>query len=83
MTSATMHQAKTNLSKLIKEACKGEEIIITRRKVPVARLVPIGKARARRKPGVLRGKLKVGARFFDPLLAEELAAWEESNASAD
>jgi prevent-host-death family protein len=37
----TVHQAKTNLSRLIKEAESGKEVIITRGKVPVARLVPI------------------------------------------
>jgi prevent-host-death family protein len=83
MTSVTVHQAKTNLSKLIKEACQGEEIVIARGKVPVARLVPVRKIRAQRKPGALRGKLHVGAEFFEPLPAEELAAWEQGNAPAD
>ena len=39
--SYTVHQAKTNLSRLIREAQKGKEVIITRGKEPVARLVPI------------------------------------------
>lgn len=39
--SYTVHQAKTNLSKLIKEAENGKEVVITRGKVPVARLVRI------------------------------------------
>jgi prevent-host-death family protein len=83
LTSVTIHQAKSQLSKLIKQACQGEEIIIARGKFPVARLVPIGKIRARRKPGALRGKLHVGTKFFEPLPAEELAAWGQSDATAD
>ena len=39
--SYTVHQAKTNLSRLIKEAEEGKEVIITRGKTPVARLVAL------------------------------------------
>ena len=39
--SYTVHQAKTNLSRLIKEAENGAEVVITRGKKPVAKLVPI------------------------------------------
>ena len=42
MTSTfTVHAAKTNLSKLIERAEKGEEIVIARGKKPVVRLVPM------------------------------------------
>ena len=37
----TVHQAKTNLSRLLKEVEAGHEVIIARGKVPVARLVAI------------------------------------------
>ena len=76
MTSMKVHEAKTNLSKLIKRACRGEEVIISRGATPVVRLVPIGEVKGRRRPGVLRGKLRVGPEFFEPLPAEELSAWE-------
>ncbi len=72
----TVHEAKTNLSKLIERARRGEEIIIARGRVPVARLVPVGEANGRRQPGALRGKLRVGPQFFEPLPADELASWE-------
>ncbi|HET9167049.1 MAG TPA: hypothetical protein VFP11_13710 [Candidatus Angelobacter sp.] len=39
----------------------------------VVRLVPIADANGRRQPGALRGKLRHGPEFFEPLLAEELA----------
>jgi antitoxin (DNA-binding transcriptional repressor) of toxin-antitoxin stability system len=35
-----MHEAKSNLSKLVERVERGEEIVITRRGEPVARLVP-------------------------------------------
>jgi prevent-host-death family protein len=71
-----VHQAKTNLSKLIEQACRGEEVIIARGATPVVRLVAIGEVQGGRQPGALRGKLRVGPEFFDPLPAEEPAAWE-------
>jgi len=76
MRSIKVHEAKTNLSKLIEQACRGEEVIIARGTIPVVRLIPIGEVRGRRQPGVLRGKLRVGPEFFEPLPAEELSAWE-------
>lgn len=36
-----MHEAKTTLSRLVERAAAGEEIVITRRGQPVARVVPI------------------------------------------
>jgi prevent-host-death family protein len=76
MRSVTVHEAKTNLSKLIEQACRGEEVIIARGTTPVVRLVPVGDVPGRRQPGVLRGKLRLGPEFFEPLPAEELSAWE-------
>lgn len=76
MKTFTIHEAKTNLSKLIEQACQGEEVVIARGPEPVVRLVPIADVKGRRQPGALRGKLRVGAEFFEPLSEEELARWE-------
>jgi prevent-host-death family protein len=76
MKTFTIHEAKTNLSKLIEQACQGEEIVIARGPEPVVRLVPIADVKGRRQPGALRGKLRVGPEFFEPLTDEELAHWE-------
>lgn len=76
MPSVKVHDAKTNLSRLIERARRGEEVIISRGAVPVVRLVPVGVMRGRRQPGRLRGKLRVGRKFFWRLPAKELAAWE-------
>lgn len=71
-----IHEAKTTLSRLIALAEAGDEVVIARGDVPVARLVPIREGDVRRKAGTLRGLVRVPKSFFDPLPAEELAAWE-------
>jgi prevent-host-death family protein len=76
MKTVTIHEAKTNLSRLIEKACRGEEVIIARGSDPVARLVPIGGRTGQRKLGLLKGKLVVGREFFEPLAPEELDRWE-------
>lgn len=76
MPVITIHEAKTNLSRLIKKAAAGEEIIIARGDKPVARLLAFGEVKGKRQPGSLKGKLYVGPEFFAPLSAEELGTWE-------
>jgi prevent-host-death family protein len=71
-----VHAAKTQLSRLIEDACNGEEVVICRRNVPVVRLVSVRQKPKRRKFGAMKGRAKVTAAFFEPLAAEELAAWE-------
>jgi len=75
MKTVKIHEAKTNLSRLIEKACRGEEIIIARGDEPVVRLVPIA-GKKRRKLGILKGRLVVGPEFFEPLPPEELDRWE-------
>ena len=78
MATVTIHQAKTNLSKLIAQAEAGDEVIIMRGKIPVARLEPLSKKKGKRVAGMLKGKIPnlPDAFFFDPLPEEELRAWE-------
>jgi prevent-host-death family protein len=72
----TIHAAKTNLSKLIEQVHAGEEVVIARGDVPVARLVPIVERLPTRQAGTLRGLVKVTDAFFEPLSPEEIDAWE-------
>jgi prevent-host-death family protein len=72
----TIHGAKTTLSQLIERAHAGEDVVIARGSVPVARLVPIIGDAPKRKPGTLRGRVKVPKSFFEPLPPEELDAWD-------
>lgn len=70
MKIVTISDSKTNLTKLIREACRGEDIVIVRGAKPVVRLVPIEQVRGPRQPGTLKGKLRVGPEFFEPLPKE-------------
>ena len=76
MKPVTIHAAKTNLSKLIRRACAGEEVVIARGATPVVKLVPVEPPKARRKPGSMKGLIKIGPEFFEPLPEEELRLWE-------
>ena len=58
-----VHEAKSNLSKLLDRAASGEEVVIARAGRPVARLVQLAPARAERRFGQLRGKLTVSEDF--------------------
>jgi prevent-host-death family protein len=69
-----MHEAKTKLSELVAEVEAGEEVILARSGKPVARLLPMVKAR-RRKLGRWRGKVRMAKDFDAPLPASDLAAW--------
>lgn len=71
MPTFTVAEAKASLSRLIDQACRGEEIIIKGQKCS-ARLVPITARTGKRRPGALRGKLEIGPDFLDPLPPEEL-----------
>lgn len=73
----TIHEAKTNLSRLINKVASGEEVIISRGSKPVARLVAIGEVKGKRVPGSLKGKLVVGPEFFEELPDDELRLWEQ------
>ncbi|PVX29558.1 type II toxin-antitoxin system Phd/YefM family antitoxin [Sphingomonas pokkalii] len=74
MAQFTVHDAKTNLSRLIAEALAGCEVVIARGNVPVVRLVPVH-PQGWREFGALRGKITIDARFDDPLPDEELGGW--------
>lgn len=70
--SYTVHQAKTNLSRLIKEAEKGKDVVITRGKKPVAKLVRISSTAKKRVPDMLKGQIWSAPDAFDPLTDEEM-----------
>ena len=66
MPVITIHHAKTNLSRLIKKASAGEEIIIAKAGKPIARLVPLKPKRALRPLGTGKGHFVVPDDFNDP-----------------
>lgn len=70
----TIHEAKTQLSKLIAAVERGEEVIISRRDKPVVRLSVYEKFEGKTRIGGLKGhKFKMAANFNDPALNEEIA----------
>ena len=71
MDQVNIHQAKTQLSRLLERVAAGEEIVIAKSGKPLAKLVPFRKAA--RQPGRLKGKIKLG-RDFDAPLPDALAA---------
>ena len=76
MTTVTIHKAKTQLSKLIEQVERGEEVVIARGKEPVARLVPYIQEPPKGGFGSLKGKVWLDESFWEPLPEEELKLWE-------
>ena len=74
MATASIHEAKTNLSKLIAKVERGEEVIITRGKKPVVRLLPVEEPPKKRPIGLWKGEFEVPDSFFDALPDDELEA---------
>jgi len=77
-----MHEAKTQLSKLVGRALAGEDVILTRgrKREPIAKLVPMGRTIAggsihslpvfkdgKRPIGLYKGQFEVGPEFLEPL----------------
>ncbi len=60
-----IHEAKTNLSKLIEKTLKGEEIIIANAGQPVVKLSVYKEKLKPRKLGLLRGKIDIPDDFDD------------------
>lgn len=74
MAQFSVHDAKTNLSRLIADALAGGEVVIARGNVPAVRLVPVN-PRGKRRFGALKGKITVDARFDEPLPDDEIEGW--------
>ena len=58
-----IHQAKTHLSRLIEDVASGNEVLIAKGGRPMARLVPLGRDDSPRRPGLLKGKLRIADDF--------------------
>lgn len=77
MKTVTTHEAKTHLSRLLKEVQRGEEIIILSGKTPMARLTAISQ------PGPFRPKVgtitsapvHLSPDAFKPMTDEEIDEW--------
>lgn len=72
MKTVSVHEAKTHLSRLLESVEEGKEVIIARAGKPIAKLVPLRTTKTRR-PGGLKGKLRI-REDFDERLPDDVAA---------
>ena len=76
MMKVNVYEAKTHFSELLRRVAVGEEITITKRGVPVARLVPVLAEATKRKLGFFRGRMTIPDDFDAPLPTDILGAFE-------
>lgn len=76
MTSVNVYEAKTKFSKLLQRVAAGEEIVISNRGVPVARLIPFPQQPKGSRPfGIDKGRAHISDDFDAPLPPDILAAF--------
>ena len=79
-TTVNIHEAKTHLSRLISQVAGGDEIIIAKNGVPVAKLVSLVD-RKPRQPGRFRGQMtEAGDNLLRPIPSDEVTLWEKGHA---
>jgi prevent-host-death family protein len=70
-----IHEAKTNLSKLLQRVALGEEIVIAKAGTPVAKLVPVYPEKPKRPLGLFKGQIWMADDFNAPLPDDILAGF--------
>lgn len=76
MLTVNVHEAKTQLSRLLQAVEAGEEVVIARAGLPVARLVGFASQAPRRRFGMLAGQFTVPEDFDAPLPDDVQALFE-------
>ena len=71
------HEAKTHLSKLLVRVQAGEEIVIAKAGIPIARLIAVDGTVERRFPGTAKDRIVIRADFDEALPNEVLDAFEQ------
>ena len=67
MHQVNVHEAKTNLSKLIEDVLNGNEVIIAKNKKPLIKLVGLQDSKQKRKIGLSKGEIFIANDFDEPL----------------
>jgi prevent-host-death family protein len=75
MQNVNIHEAKSQLSRLIEAAVSGEEVVINKAGTPVVRIVPVQSKPAIRF-GLMQGEIKIADDFDAPLPDNLQAAFE-------
>lgn len=77
MENVNIHEAKTHLSRLLEHVSRGEEVIICKAGKPIAKMVPFNAdSQHKRKPGLLKGKVRIKKSFEEPLPDNIFSAFE-------
>lgn len=77
MVTLNVHEAKTHLSRYLARLSAGEKIILCKRNVPIAEIVPLKASRTEPRPvGLAKGRFEIPPAFFEPLPDELLDAFE-------
>ncbi len=74
--TVNVHEAKTHFSKLLAAVAKGQRITICKAGMPVAELGPLDTTIPVRRPGLLKGRVRIADDFDVPLPPDMLAAFE-------
>ena len=80
MKTINIHEAKTHLSRIVERVAGGEEVIIGKAGKPMAKLIPYRTSPVQRKPGSLKGKIKIADSFDD--YSDEVRALFEGRSGA-
>jgi len=75
LMEVNVHEAKTNFSKLLQRVALGEEVIIAKAGVPVAKLVPVYANKPKRPLGLFKGQIWMADDFNAPLPDDILAGF--------
>ena len=67
MVTVNIHEAKTQLSRLVDQAAKGEPFVIAKAGKPIAKLTALRPRKQRRVLGQMAGQVKIGGNFDAPL----------------
>ena len=68
MIQVTIHEAKTHLSRLIKMALSGEEVIVAKGRIPMVRISPLPDVHIQRKTGTCKNLIvRMDDDFNEPL----------------
>jgi prevent-host-death family protein len=67
MIQVNIHEAKTHFSRLIQQAVDGEEIVVAKGNIPVAKLVALNPPAPKRRLGTAKGRIQMAPDFDKPL----------------
>lgn len=67
MLQVNIHEAKTNLSKLIQKVINGEDVVIAKGNNPLVKITLINEVQPERKLGSAKNKIKISEDFDNPI----------------